>query len=251
MLPAGVRKQLDELPESALVLDVGGWADPDPRADYVLDIGSYETRYAYALQGQEIAPRTERFSKETWIERDICDPGPWPFADDQFDFVLCTHTLEDIRDPIGVCAELARVGRAGYIETPSAATEVTRGIESPLWCGWKHHRWLVWNEGTEVVFLGKPHHIHSPFWPSVPSPKRLRPEARLPFSFSWQGSFSAREEILVHLEELDAKLQGIVARDSDPAPVAGVGRRARGLVWSGYRAARALAGRLARSGRTA
>jgi hypothetical protein len=246
VLPSQVRDCLDALDETALVLDVGGWADPDPRADYVLDIGSFETRYAYALQGQEIAPRRERFSAETWIQRDVCDGEPWPFADDEFDFVLCTHTLEDLRDPIRVCAEMARVGRAGYLETPPAAVELTKGIESPLWCGWKHHRWLVWREGSEVVFLGKPHHIHSPFWPSIPSPKRLRGECGAPFSFQWQGSFSAREEILVHRQELDARLGEIVARCSKPAPFAGARRQAGGKVWEGYRSVRRVAGRAIR-----
>jgi methyltransferase family protein len=246
VLPLSVRQVLDELPETALVLDVGGWADPDPRADFVLDIGSYETRYAYALLGQEIKPRRERFSAETWVQRDICDSGLWPFADGQFDFVLCTHTLEDIRDPIHVCRELARVGRAGYLETPSAATELTRGIESPLWCGWKHHRWLVWDEGNEVVFLGKPHHIHSPFWPSITSPRQLRPDARAPFSFQWNGSFSAREEILVDQGALDSRLQEIVARSAEPAPIAASRRLVAGKVWHGYRALRAAAGRTVR-----
>jgi SAM-dependent methyltransferase len=213
----------------------------------VIDIGSYESRYAYALLGQEIAPRRERFSAETWIQRDVCDHEPWPFADDQFDVVLCTHTLEDLRDPIRVCAEMARVGRAGYIETPSAATELTRGIESPLWSGWKHHRWLVWAEENEVVFLGKPHHIHSPFWPSIPSPKRLRADGAGPFSFQWQGSFTAREEILVDQKALDARLGEIVVRYSDPAPLAGARRRVGGKVWDAYRAVRAAAGRAVRA----
>jgi Methyltransferase domain len=238
---------LDALPETALVLDVGGWADPDPRADYVLDIGSYETRYAYALLGKAIESRVERFTVDTWFQRDVCDPEPWPFADDQFDFILCTHTLEDLRDPVRVCREMARIGKAGYIETPSAATELTRGIESPLWCGWKHHRWLVWQAENEVVFLGKPHNIHSPFWPSIPSPKRLRTEALSPFSFLWEGSFSAREEILVDQKVLDAKLAEIVLDSSEPAPLTEVRRRTAGKAWRGYRRLRTAAGRAART----
>jgi SAM-dependent methyltransferase len=246
MVPAEIRQLLDELPDSALVLDVGGWGEPDPRADWVMDIGSYQTRNAYSRLGQVIAPRVERFSAETWVQRDICSSEPWPFEDSMFDVVLCTHTLEDIRDPIRVCEELSRVGKAGYIETPPAAIELTRGAESPLWCGWKHHRWLVRAEGGEVVFLGKPHHIHSPFWPSVPSPKRLHPDAAQPFSFRWEGSFQAREEIIVEFDELDAKLRSIVRESSTEDLSASVRRSLREQAWLGYRRLRAAAGRARR-----
>ena len=61
--------------------------------------------------------------------------------------------------------------------------------------------------GNEVVFLGKPHHIHSRFWPSIPSPRRLKDEAARPFSFAWQGSFSAREQILVDKAKKDRTIR--------------------------------------------
>ena len=48
----------------------------------------------------------------------------WPFPDKTFDFVVCSHLLEDVRDPITVCRELCRVGKAGYIETPSRIREI-------------------------------------------------------------------------------------------------------------------------------
>jgi hypothetical protein len=52
-----------------VVLDVGGWAKPLPRADWVLDLMPYETRGAYGTS--DSGP--ERFTTDTWIERDICD----------------------------------------------------------------------------------------------------------------------------------------------------------------------------------
>src|SRR5687768_15234743 len=94
-----------------LVLDVGAWWHPFTRADWVIDVMPYETRGPGGTQG----PPPERFSAETWVRRDICDREPWPFADRQFDFAVCAHTLEDVRDPVWVCGELMRVARAGYI----------------------------------------------------------------------------------------------------------------------------------------
>src|SRR5688500_1405916 len=115
MLPASRERILHELTSDALVLDVGGWASPFSRADWVLDLMPYETRGLYG----EPDPGPERFSEASWVVRDICDRERWPFSDDQFDFVVCSHTLEDVRDPVWVCAELSRVARAGYVEVPA------------------------------------------------------------------------------------------------------------------------------------
>src|SRR5919198_3858549 len=124
------------LPDDAAVLDVGGWAKPLPRADWVLDLMPYETRGLYG----ELDPAAERFSAETWVELDMCERTPWPFTDGQFDLAVCSHTLEDVRDPIWVCSELIRVARAGYIEVPSRLEEQAHGFQGP-WVGWGPHRW--------------------------------------------------------------------------------------------------------------
>jgi len=224
-VPPDVRQFLDGLPESALVLDVGGWAASDPRADWVIDIGSFATRGYYATSLGDVAIGSERVTHASWVVQDISDPEPWPFDDGMFDYVICSHTLEDIRDPIRVCREIVRVGRAGYIETPGAATEVTRGIESPLWCGWHHHRWLVSKEAGGLSFLFKPHHIHSPFWPDT---------------------FNARENVLVDLDDLDGHLQAL-ARSAELHPSRRTrAREVKGAVWSRYYRLRSVAASAAR-----
>jgi len=118
VLDASAREIARLLGEDDLVLDVGGWADPMPRADWVMDLMPYETRGLYGEAGDSDA---ERFGPETWIVRDICAREPFPFADGEVDFVVCSHTLEDIRDPLWVCSELTRVAKAGYIEVSVAA----------------------------------------------------------------------------------------------------------------------------------
>ena len=115
MLDQSRERILSEVADDALVLDIGGWGKPFPRADWVVDMKDYATR---GLYGREPGGE-ERFSADTWVQRDVCDPEPLPFEDDRFDFVVCSQTLEDIRDPVRVCAEIMRVGKAGYIETPS------------------------------------------------------------------------------------------------------------------------------------
>jgi hypothetical protein len=232
---------LAELPETALVLDVGGWAAPHPRADWVIDLGPYETRNWYETIGAPPRDHHERFTAETWVVHDVC-VAPWPLETGQFDFAICSQTLEDLRDPLAVCAELSRVARAGYIETPPAAVELTRGIEDPLWCGWRHHRWLVGEDGSGLTFLAKPHHVHSPLWPAIRSPKLLRSQE--PLRHAWAGSLAAREEFHVDPQALDARLLEIVRASSRPDGVGEARRQALQTGWDAYRAVRRRLGRL-------
>ena len=114
-----------EIADDALVLDVGGWITPYTRADWVIDLMPYETRGRLGRQGTG----EERFSADTWVQRDICDREPWPFDDNQFDFAICGHTLEDVRDPIWVCGEL-RHRRRGPGGRPVGLERVgARGVE--------------------------------------------------------------------------------------------------------------------------
>ena len=84
-------------PEAYRVVDIGGGAMPLARADYVVDALSDEDRGRLAGGRKDSA---ERFTKDTWIQLDLCDRKPWSFADKFFDFALCTHVLEDLRDPV-------------------------------------------------------------------------------------------------------------------------------------------------------
>jgi hypothetical protein len=243
MTPEPVRAMLDALPDGKLVLDVGGWARADPRADWVIDIGSFETRNWFARQLGRTDGGPERFTAASWVQMDICST-PWPFETGKFDYVICSHTLEDIRDPIGVCKEMMRVGRAGYIETPAAVTELTRGVQSPHWCGWQHHRWLVQKEEGGLVFFGKQHHVHSPLWPSVRSPRFLVTGAGYPLEFEWSGAFPVREEILVDGQQADRYMQRIISNSTRPDPVGFTARQARAGASAIYRAARRSIGAL-------
>jgi SAM-dependent methyltransferase len=241
-VPSDIRNLLDELPAEAVVLDVGGWAATDPRADWVIDIGPWETRGYYHTHLGDKPVSTARVTGDTWIVRDISDSAPWPFEDQMFDYVICSHTLEDVRDPVHACREIARVGRAGYVETPGAAIELTRGVESPLWCGWHHHRWLVSRDANQLNFLFKPHHIHSPFWPAVPSPKLLKASAAEHMSFRWEGTFGACEDIRVDFTDLDSRLQSIARASERRASPRTSARRVEETVWNAYRRVRASVG---------
>jgi hypothetical protein len=196
------RERIERAVGDGLVLDVGGWAEPFPRADYVLDMFPYETR-RLAYHGVGRLPRTvtypdplpgERFSRDSWVVQDICGPDPFPFADKQFDFVVCSHTLEDIRDPLWTCSEMIRIGKAGYIETPSRLMESLLNDDGSV--GALHHRWFVEIEGRRVAFRLKPHFLHISRKYHVPQRfMRRRHASDLVASLFWSEDFDYEEVI--------------------------------------------------------
>lgn len=95
--------------KKALVLDVGGGDVPYPRANVVLD------KYL------------DNFERGTNLRLDrpliIGDARKMPFKDKAFDFIVASHVLEHMDNPVLFLKELMRVGKAGYIETPSILYE--------------------------------------------------------------------------------------------------------------------------------
>ncbi len=146
------------LPDDALVIDVGGGAAASPRADWIIDALPFEQ--SGKLLKREDTTRQHRYRRETWVQFDLCSRQQWPFADKQFDFAICSHVLEDVRDPIWICNELSRVAKAGYVEVPSRVVEQSKGIEHPRLAGYYHHRWLVSVCDQGLEFRHKPHLLH-------------------------------------------------------------------------------------------
>jgi hypothetical protein len=218
-----------ELSDSDLVLDVGGWGKPFARADWVIDLMPYGTRGVYG----EASAADERFSADTWVQRDICEREPWPFADGRFEFAVCSHTLEDVRDPVWVCSELNRVARAGYVEVPSRLEEQAWGIAGG-WVGWSHHHWLIDVDDHGLTFVFKPHLIHAREAYYLPEPcGALLTEAERVQTLFWEGSFSHRERIFFDHDEFDRYLGGFVAEHRDELLARAPGRPRRFLRSSG------------------
>ena len=196
------------------VLDVGGWACPFNRADWIMDQQPYDTRGYYATVGLPASQGGEReyFTRDTWVERDICDREPWPFPDKFFDFSICSHTLEDIRDPLFVCSELIRVSKRGYIETPSRLAEMCRGWESKRTAGLNHHHWLIDYRPAHLDFTYKWHLIHANR--SFTFPPRLFHSLTQEETVSrmfWDDHFTFAETVVHGRDKKGEILRGFVA----------------------------------------
>lgn len=193
------------------VLDVGGGRELSRHATHVLDILSYEA--ARSAWGQYFVDHP--IPTKNWVVHDICDSRPFPFPDKFFDYAICSHTLEDVRDPIRVCSELSRVAKAGYVETPSPLVELTRGVDpgGRSWAGYYHHRWLVHVEDEELVFLFKSHFLHASRRFHFPQRyvARWQREGRAYTQLFWEGELHAREKVIVIREEMEKEIERIIA----------------------------------------
>lgn len=185
------------------VLDVGGLEKPLRPATHVMDLYPYGQRRID--EGRGILP--ERFNAETWKVYDV-NEVPWPYPDDFFDYVWCCQVVEDVRDPIAVCEEMMRVGRAGFVSTVHRSYESSIEQDDGV-VGYHHHRWLVEAFPPDTVaFTFKS--------PLLQVTRALRPPRALQWllHWVWEGCFHVEEkftggdrgqraELLTYLERFD------------------------------------------------
>ena len=116
------------------IVDIGCGSDPFPFANTLVDlhIGPSEHRYTDLSN-----------SKKPIVVADIHD---LPFREKQFDFVYCCHVLEHVHNPVAACRELMRIGKRGFIETPTMMKDAlfswARGM----------HKWHVQAVGKMLCF---------------------------------------------------------------------------------------------------
>lgn len=119
----------------------------------VLDVGSGHNPYARAnvLVDREIGTSVHRSGKAIRLDGPndfiIADACSLPFKDKVFDYVVASHIAEHVEQPDELCQELARVGKRGYIETPSGYCEHLLG--EPC------HSWFVYRKNAALEFEKK------------------------------------------------------------------------------------------------
>jgi hypothetical protein len=144
------------------VPEVVDWLAAKYQGKRVLEIGPGHTPFPAAthfVDWQEIpgVPLERTFRLDVGREP-LPTLGPWdPEVIAKWDFVYARHVLEDMANPFHLISEMSRVAKAGYIETPSPICELARGVDgsSPVWRGYNHHRWLVWDNGDALTFVAK------------------------------------------------------------------------------------------------
>ena len=119
------------------VLDVGSGGYPFPFATHLADLYEGETGH----RTEHLVTDGRPFS--------IIDVAKMPYLDKEFDFVYCSHVLEHVPDPAKACEEIMRVGKRGYIETPTRTSDIMLNFTKLK----GHHKWHVTMSGNALFFF--------------------------------------------------------------------------------------------------
>ncbi|SBW25360.1 hypothetical protein FDG2_4521 [Candidatus Protofrankia californiensis] len=106
--------------------------------------------------------------------------------------------MEDVRGPIAVCRELSRVARRGYVEVPSVWIECTFDVDvGPLtsrYPGYEKHRWPVFHEDDELLFVPKQVWLGLVEFVPASVPTKWRSDQRIwTTPAHWEDEIRARE----------------------------------------------------------
>ena len=124
------------IPKNAFVLEVGSGNNPNPRSDILVD--------RYLFDNGQRAGGFRIFVDRPLV---VADGYRLPFKDKAFDYVICSHILEHLPDPKKFIIEMTRIGKAGYIEVPSAVSERI--------FGWNFHLWYCAMRGKTLELTKK------------------------------------------------------------------------------------------------
>lgn len=119
------------------VLDIGSGGYPFPYATHIADLYKGKTSH-----------RSESLVRDNrpFI---VCNIENLPFKNKEFDFIYCSHVLEHVSDPAKACEEIMRVGKRGYIETPTRTSDIMLnfiGLHN-------HHKWYINLLGNTLIFI--------------------------------------------------------------------------------------------------
>lgn len=113
--------------------------------DKVLDIGSGNAPFVFAthladfsIEDNELGRNGAPFKYLDGKPVYECNIENMPFADNEFDFVYCSHVLEHVSNPEAACRELMRIARRGYIETPNISKDLILNVARV-----SNHRWSI------------------------------------------------------------------------------------------------------------
>lgn len=107
------------------VLEVGPGADPFFRSNVLLEL-KFDSEAEYHKQlGHSNALVTDK-------QVVYYDGGKFPFADKEFDYIICSHVLEHVEEIPGFLSEVFRVAKKGYFEFPKVYYEYLYNISAHL-----------------------------------------------------------------------------------------------------------------------
>lgn len=140
------------------VLDIGGsmFQHDLIKVDTLVDL----------IRPEEAPYGTSKLLAKNFVQLDITKEK-LPFKDNEFDFVMCTQTIEDLYNPFLILDEMSRVSKRGLIVSPSMGADMVYGhIDYTDWLtgarrmpGHAHHKWLLTIEKGKLKVIPKVYSI--------------------------------------------------------------------------------------------
>ncbi|OGM13522.1 hypothetical protein A3A76_03650 [Candidatus Woesebacteria bacterium RIFCSPLOWO2_01_FULL_39_23] len=140
------------------------------KSDVVVDIGGSMKQHTKInidtlvdlIKPEEAPYSPTRLTAKNFVKCDVTRDN-LPFKNKEFDFCLCTHTLEDLNHPFILLEEMSRISKRGYISTPSFGCDIVFShINFTDWLsgarrvpGNAHHKWLFLNDNNTMVVIPK------------------------------------------------------------------------------------------------
>ena len=160
------------------LLDIGGGISPFARATHIVDLLPFDSERlstnAWGADGRQVAG----WCADQYTQLDLGRETRWPFDDQSFDLGLCSHTIEDLPNPLPALNEIARICRTVLIICPSRLLEHTLHLSRPSYCGFRHHTWMVEASANELRLTRKSStQLKSGCHVTCPIGKTLSPEA--------------------------------------------------------------------------
>jgi hypothetical protein len=190
------------------VLDIGSGGYPFPSATVLTDRFLENSPYRSELLVRDNKPFL------------LSDIHELPFRDKGFDFVYCAHVLEVVENPLRACAEIMRVGKRGFIETPTAGKDMLFAWARNL------QKWHVVDIGRNLCFFEYSERqldgIRSPIWRDLIRSEWCNPFQEIFYKnqdifnvmFTWENQFS------VFVFRLDGTVQALNADVETCPPLA-------------------------------
>ena len=114
------------------------------------------------IKPEEAPYGTSKLKAKKFVRLDITKEK-FPFKDEEFDFCISSHTLEDLNDPTLALSEMQRVSKRGLIITPSMGADlVFSHVDFTDWLtgarrvpGVAHHKWFFEKKRGRVRIVAK------------------------------------------------------------------------------------------------
>ena len=132
------------------VLEIGPGATPHPFSTVFLE-------YKFETETELIAQSGHVGILETNKEVLYYSGEVFPFEDNQFDYVICSHVLEHVANVPKFLSEIFRVAKRGYLEFPTIYYDYLHNIE-------EHLNMLLYKDGV-INWCKKNGYTHTGFGP--------------------------------------------------------------------------------------